>query len=159
MKLFYAMSILMLLCSCSHDNAKLDRDPHLEKMASSLLGSDVRTLELIYVPDTTSFRLPLTPDLLQTNYRCKVTLDASTYSSVLLRLKESLSATHSSPVSKVAEVRSGIVLRSNPDTLVSSIYFDRSGKLAMVDGISLQLEGPLYSTARELMRSCAADQN
>jgi hypothetical protein len=117
-----------------------------------LRSNKVQRLEIIYYPEKIQTRVRLTPEMLEKQHRYKLIVNDADSSAVGREIVAAIEAENFTPSKQQADFRWGCSFYNNRDERIVSLYFDASGKAAVVDPAPMTSNG---HTVKCLQKVCA----
>jgi hypothetical protein len=140
----------VFLCSCA--GREKQTPPNLATVQAYLSSGVIRRLEIYYLPEDILTRASLSPERLQQGATQRVIINYPSQK-FLNTVADALRAeTFTANTDKSeGDIRLGILMYSESDKPVISIFFDQFGRKCTFAGVSYTASGPLRSLFREYM--------
>ena len=119
-------------------------------VSESLRTSKIRRLEIIYYPENILTRVQLTPEMLENQHQYKLIVNDVRSSVVGKEVMTAIEGENFTASEQQADFRWGCSFYGDKNERIASLYFDNSGKVAMVGTVSMASSGHVVKCFKKI---------
>lgn len=144
------ISVLLLVASiagCAEGGKAKGTSPaqsQVDTLVAILERDEIGKVEIFNIPASVKTFAAITPEELEKNYHCKLTIRDIRFGANRPKLIEAVKSVSVWPRSNMGDIRWGIVFYGINEARVAGLYFDKWGNRGAVDSTPVSFNGGLF---------------